>query len=89
MTKLERQRRLVLKLVKKWRREAADWPDAFQHELKLYRAVIKLEEMEMHQKVERTNITRQYPVIYCSICKRRHRSNVEHTIGRKSRDALR
>lgn len=89
MTKLERQQRRVLALVKKWRREAAEWPDAFQHELKLYRAVIKLEELEMLQSVERTKITRKYPVIYCTICKRRHRSNMEHTIGRKSRDALR
>jgi hypothetical protein len=78
VTKVERYTQRVLKLVKKWRREASNWPDAFPHELKLYRAVIKLEEAEMLERVERTGEPKQFPLVYCPKCKRKHRSNYEH-----------
>lgn len=78
MTPVERQTKRVLALVKQWRREAANWPDAFPHELKLYRAVVKLEEFEMLERVEETGEPKRYPIIFCPTCKRRHRSNMEH-----------
>lgn len=79
----------ILKLAKIWRRDAGQAEQiankrpnlseyVLDYESKFYKAVIRLEEMEMLERVSATGEPKVYPMVYCLLCERRHKSNSKH-----------
>lgn len=79
MTEVEQQRRKVVRLIKAWRlAKDGSGLSIRETEFRLYRAVTELEAAEWLARKRRRAQLKKIPIVFCRICQRRHRNNIDH-----------